>query len=70
MIIHLKPTLNIQVSAFIRTSEINKFLAIQEEILLKIIAIVDEYKAQMGYTTNTVHIVELEQIRKPIAMEI
>lgn len=63
-------TLNIQVSALIRTNEINKFLAIQEEILLKIIAIVDEYQAQMGYTTNTVHIAELEQIRKPVAMEI
>lgn len=49
-------SLNIQIYAFTKTTEWVKFQEVQENVFLKIIAIIAENNAEFAYPTSTVHV--------------
>ncbi|OGO92665.1 MAG: hypothetical protein A3F10_00460 [Coxiella sp. RIFCSPHIGHO2_12_FULL_42_15] len=48
--------LNIKIQAFTKVTEFVKFCEVQEDVLLKIMAIVTHYEAEFAYPTHTIHI--------------
>lgn len=51
-------SLNFLVYAFTKTKAIGEFRAVQEDVLLKVLAIIDKHGAECAFPTTTVHVPE------------